>query len=159
MPISLFDLDATREMLTVIGTAMDIEVDEDFVRALHRLTGGHPSFARSFAAEASRRRSSLRRLTPRDLDLALQEMLENGAIDAFIQSNIWDPMTTVEKQVVTAFVHREGDLEPTGTGSDLNFEWRQAVVNLRQQGLLDRDLVTMDILAQWIRERETGVFL
>ena len=159
IPIPLFDLDATCEMLTVIGAAMNVEVDEDFGRALHRLTGGHPSFTRSFAAEASRRRSSLRRLTPRDLDLALQAMLENGSIDAFLQSNIWNSMTIVEKHVITTFVHRKGGLELPEAGSDVNFEWRQAVASLRQQGLLDGNVVAMEILTQWIREREVGVFL
>jgi len=159
MPIPLFDLDATREMLTVIGMAMNIEVDEDFVQAIHSLTGGHPSFVRSIAAEASRRRSSLHHLTPRDLDLALQAMLENGAIDAFLQGNIWDPMTTFEKQVVTSIAYGNGVLEePTETALDLHFEWRQAAVNLREQRILDRNRVTMGILAQWIREREAGFF-
>jgi hypothetical protein len=159
MPIPLFDLGSTREMITGIGMAMGMEVDDEFVCDLYRLTGGHPSFARSFAAEASRRRSNQRRLTPLDLDVALQAMLENGAIDAFLQSNIWNPMTAVEKRVLWAFAHGEGALESTEAGSDLRFEWRQAVVNLRQHGLLNRDLVTMDILARWVRERQTGTFL
>ena len=151
--VPLFDWNATKEMTKTIGAAMDIEVDDKFVEELHRLSGGHPSFSRSVAAEASRRRSARRRLTVKDLSVAVQVMLENGKVDAFLKSNIWDPLTPAEKQVVIAMVH--GGVRGR-RNIDIDFQLRQAEQNLREQGLIDDGRLTLGALANWIRDREVG---
>jgi hypothetical protein len=153
--VPLFDRQATHEMITVIGAAMDVAVEAEFIDQLHNLTGGHPSFSRSFAAEASRRQATLRRLTSVDLTSARQAMLENGTVDAFLQSNIWDPLTPAEKQVVSSLARGEDSV--TASGTDADHQLQQAEFNLREQGLIVGRQVTMGALVTWLREREVGV--
>jgi hypothetical protein len=149
--VPLFDLTSTGQMIKGIAASMEIRAHDQFVSRLHSLTGGHPSFSRVLAAEAVRKRSSKDLLAVSDLAVAHSVMLENGSIDSFIKSNIWDPSTTAEKQVLLGFIR--GRHDNGNRSSAVSYQLRQAEINLHEQGLIDSNSILMGALETWMRER------
>jgi hypothetical protein len=151
-PLPLLNREVLETMVSTLAGEMGVDdIEPGFTARLYDLTGGHPSLARTVAGEAYRQRSIRTRLTEPDLQAALDRLADNDELGYFVRSNLWQPMTVPERQILTAL---SGGRPPTVGGDELV----QAEATLRRQGLIDGDRVCIGLLARWVAHRgpETG---
>lgn len=144
MPLPLLDRAGLSDLVRSTAREMGLrEVGEDFTTELFRLTGGHPSLARTLAAEAYRQRRDLDRLTGTDLRAGVHVLQDGGRIGFFLRNNLWQLMTAAERAVIGGPV----PAEPVP-----RWELEQARAGLTAQGLLDGDRLRIELFAAWLRE-------
>src|SRR5260370_18250402 len=101
--MSLLDQEATGDMLESVARAMGVSaVSRDFINKLFEMTGGHPSLARSIAAEAYRKPRNPERMDVADLASGIASLNESDSIGFFIRNNLWQPMTPAEKRIAAS---------------------------------------------------------
>jgi hypothetical protein len=149
MPVPLLDREAVDRMVREIGQVMAIDrIGEGFVSELFELTGGHPSLARSIAAEACRVRANSEALTRDDLAHGLDRMQDDNAVGYFLRNNLWQLMTIAERAVVRNLALDEPIPEFVPASA-----LRAARSALRAQGLID-DEVTIGLFRSWLLDEE-----
>jgi hypothetical protein len=135
-------------MVRTLGREMGVDkVEPDFATELFDLSGGHPSLARTLAAEAYRQRRELDRLAVGDLHSGLDLLEDGGQIGFFLHNNLWQMMTVSEREVLS-------DLAGTGRRRPVSPRWEldQARAGLTAQGLVDVGRIRISLLASWLRE-------
>jgi energy-coupling factor transporter ATP-binding protein EcfA2 len=148
MPLRLLDQAALMDMVGTLSREMGVDkLERDFASELFDLTGGHPSLARTLAAEAHRQRRDLDRMTTADLYSGLERLKDGGQIGYFLHNNLWQMMTISEREVVSGL---------TGIGHDRpvspRWELDQARASLTAQGLVEADHIRISLLKRWLRD-------
>ena len=150
IPVALLDHEATDDMLRSLALAMGVKsVSKAFVDHIFALTGGHPSLARTIAAEAYRQRRDLRRLDEADLGSALTALHDTDSIGSFVRSNLWQPMTAVEREIVSSLSHGRIVHGASGRGY-LDPDVTEGFASLRSQGIIGGNEVRVGLLLDWV---------
>ncbi|MGW1681968.1 FxSxx-COOH system tetratricopeptide repeat protein [Saccharopolyspora sp. NPDC002376] len=149
MPVPLLEREAVDEMVRSLGRAMAIgAVAEEFLSRLFGLTGGHPALVRTVAAEAYRQRKLAYELSEDDLDTALDHLDDADTVGFFLRNNLWQLMTTAEREVVRA-VASGGPVAPFVSAADQ----REARSAMRSQCLIDEG-VRIGMFRDWLSSAE-----
>lgn len=142
IPLALLDPAALGEMVTTISEEMGLrDVEVSFIDRLYRLTGGHPSLARTLASESYLQRQVPSSLTVDDLELGLASLNDSDSMGYFLRNNIWQLMTRAERAVMA---RTPALLTP--------LERKQAEATLAAQGLVNDGRITIGLLEDWIPE-------
>ncbi|HUY52617.1 MAG TPA: tetratricopeptide repeat protein [Streptosporangiaceae bacterium] len=152
IPMSLLDHEATGDMLESVARAMGVSaVSGDFIDKLFEMTGGHPSLARSIAAEAYRKRRNPERMDVADLVSGIAILDESDSIGFFIRNNLWQPMTPAEKRIAASLSRNWLARKIAGIRrSDPAFE--EAHASLKSQGIVEGGAIRVGLLRQWMRD-------
>ena len=151
IPVSLLDHESTDEMLKKLAHASGVDaVAGDFIDRLFSLSGGHPSLARSIAAEAFRKRRAPARMDLGDLDAGLASLDDTDSVGSFIRSNLWEPMTPAEKEV-TASLSRGWVARKFGKVRPAKASYNPARASLKSQGIAENGTIRIELLRRWIR--------
>ena len=150
LPVALLDHEATDDMLRSLAGAMGVtSVSKAFVDQIFALTGGHPSLARTIAAEAYRQRRALRRLDEADLESSITALHDTDSIGSFVRSNLWQPMTAVEREIVSNLSHGLIVQGASGRGH-LDPDMTEGFASLRSQGIIGGSGVRVGLLLDWV---------
>jgi hypothetical protein len=150
IPVALLDHEATDDMLRSLARAMGVKnVSKAFVDRIFTLTGGHPSLARTIAAEAYRQRRDLRRLDEADLESSLTALHDTDSIGSFVRSNLWQPMTAVERAIVSNLSHGRIVHGASGRGH-LDPDMTEGFASLRSQGIIGGSEIRVGLLMDWV---------
>ncbi|WP_422739705.1 TIR-like protein FxsC [Micromonospora sp. WMMD729] len=151
IPLPLLDADALTEMVHTLAREMGVrEVTTGFTERLFRLSGGHPSLARTIAAESYRRRRDATLLTDVDLDAGLDHLEESDAVGYVLRNNLWDFLTPQEREVLEELAR------PRPTPRYRTAERSQAEATLRRQGLVTDQRIRIGLFEKWILDRVGG---
>ena len=158
MPVALLDDKALTNMVESLARAMGVDtVTTSFTDRLFELTGGHPSLARSIAGEAYRQRQHPYSLTDADLSAGLDQLEDAGTIAFFLRNNLWQLMTSAEREVV---VHLAQGRRPPRLGLRNRLGRRpmqeEAHATLRSQGIVNDNGVRIGLFEQWVRDHAEG---
>lgn len=150
MPVPLLDHSAVTDMIQSLGRGMGIDVvTPGFLERLYALTGGHPSLTRTIAGQAYRQRANDDRMDEADLAAALEHLDTTDSITFFLRANLWQLMTTPEREVLTALARRPA----WPSRLSLRPESHQiAHATLTAQGLVDRHGIRIELFRIWLRE-------
>lgn len=152
IPVGLLDHGATRDLLESLARSMGVDsVSKDFTDRVFALTGGHPSLTRTVAGEAYRERASPARLEAADLEQALASLEDADAVGAFVRSNLWQPMTPAEKDVLNAL---SGRFARATRRRRADVAFAQGYASLRSQGIVDDRRIRISLLRDWVRDHD-----
>jgi hypothetical protein len=157
MPVALLKHDAMANMVESLARAMGVEeVTTDFTDTLFELTGGHPALARSISGEAYRRRKTSYRLSAADLAVGLSHLEDTNSIGFFLRNNLWEQMTTTERDVVAQLARRpiKSQLGPRRRGRDV---YQEAYATLQSQGIVENDRVRIGLFNKWLLDQNADV--
>jgi tetratricopeptide (TPR) repeat protein len=152
IPVALLDHDATGDMLESLARAMGVStVHKEFIDQIFAMTGGHPSLARTIAAEAYRERADPGRLGVADLESGLATLDETDSVGSFIRNNLWEPMTVAEKQILTDFARRR---TPRALGNKRrpDVARTEGYASLRSQGIIGDRAIRVGLLKEWVQD-------
>ncbi len=153
VPLPLLDRAAIGEMVESIARAMAVDsVAPAFVEFLHQLSGGHPSLARTVAAEAYRRRHDPHRLTEADLRCGVDDD-QSDRIGFVVRDNLWRPMTPDEKETVRRLARRRSGWLRRAPHRSGDPAAQAAHAALTEQGLVSGGRITVGLLEQWVRDQ------
>nr|WP_230416267.1 TIR-like protein FxsC [Micromonospora tarapacensis] len=148
-PLPLLDAEALTEMVHSLAREMGVtEVTTGFTERLFRLSGGHPSLARTLAGESYRCRQDATLLTGADLDAGLDQLEESDAVGYVLRNNLWDFMTVGERHVLEALAR------PGRKPSNRRGDWSEAEATLRRQGLVTDQRIRIGLFEKWILDRD-----
>ena len=152
IPVSMLDQKATGDMLESVARAMGVRsVTVDFIDELFAMTGGHPSLARTIAAEAYRGRRDPERLELGDLRNGKEDLDDSNTIGSFIRSNLWQQMTAAEKQIIIELSRPRRWNRRRGGARLLDSSSEEAYARLQSQGIIAGATVRVGLLKQWAR--------
>ena len=153
-PLPLFSLDETEHMIRTIAELMGTTVEEGIAAKIHQLTGGHPYLSRLIAGYAYEARED-GVMDTAALAAALDIIDQRWELGDFFEQNIWRMLTTEERAVLVHLAQSEeaaGARPPAELGLTTS-QWRRALRDLRDQGLLDgSDALAMPGLVEWLRD-------
>lgn len=152
IPVTLLDHQATGDMIESLARAMGIStVTKEFVDQVSAMTGGHPSLARTIAAEAYRERADPGRLDEPDLDNGMAALHETDSVGSFLRSNLWEPMTAGERKILAELSQNWTPDKIEGRRrSDVTFA--EGYATLRSQGIISDQGIRVGLLRDWVRD-------
>jgi hypothetical protein len=99
--VTALDEPSTKEMLTVIGQTMGLELEAELLDAIWVDSGGFPLVARQLASATARHSDGEVRLTRVHYEAALRWFRdENTNIDAYLRRGIWEYASPAERVVL-----------------------------------------------------------
>jgi len=149
-----------REMISEIGHAMGLEVEEDVLNAIYSDSGGFPALARQLASAAANKRGENVKIDSSHYHQGiawLQE--ERGDIDRFFKENFRDVMNNAERRILALAGDENGVPMETLETAAVPQE-REALVEARRDmlavGILEKInghyRVSGALFRQWIKE-------
>jgi len=156
IPVALLDHSATGDMVESLASAMGVNtVDKAFVDQIFALTGGHPSLARTIAGEAYRGRQNPGRLDVADLEIGVEALHDSDGIGSFIRNNLWRPMTSVEKEILSD-LSRQWIAHKIARRQRSDIAFAEGYASLRSQGIIGDGGIRVGLLRQWVRDYGEG---
>lgn len=149
-----------REMISEIGHAMGLEVEEDVLSAIYNDSGGFPALARQVASAAANKRGENVKIDSAHYHQGitwLQE--ERGDIDRFFKENFRDVMNNAERRILALAANENGVPVETLETAAVPQE-RERIIEARRDmlavGILEKIntnyRVSGALFRQWIKE-------
>jgi hypothetical protein len=149
-----------REMISEIGHAMGLEVEEDVLNTIYSDSGGFPALARQLASAAAAKRGETIKIEPTHYTEGitwLQE--ERGDIDRFFKENFRDVMNNAERRILALAGDENGVPMETLETAAVPQE-RERIIEARRDmlavGILEKInanyRVSGALFRQWIKE-------
>ncbi|UCH95992.1 MAG: hypothetical protein JSV88_03855 [Candidatus Aminicenantes bacterium] len=103
------DQNECTEMITEIGHAMGLEVEQSVLDSIYKDSGGYPALARQLASAASSKRKENIKIESRHYHEGLIWLHEErGDIDRFFKENFWDTMNSAERRILALAADEKG---------------------------------------------------
>jgi DNA polymerase III delta prime subunit len=149
-----------REMISEIGHAMGLEVEEDVLSAIYSDSGGFPALARQLASAAANKRGESVKIDSSHYHQGIAWLREErGDIDRFFKENFRDVMNNAERRIL-ALAANENGVPMETLETDANTQDRERIIDARRDMLAVGILEKIDanyrvsgaLFRQWIKE-------
>lgn len=148
------------EMITEIGHAMGLEVEEDVLNTIYSDSGGFPALARQLASAAASKRGETVKINSSHYDQGISWLQEErGDIDRFFKENFRDVMNNTERRILALAGDEQGVPIETLETAAIPQE-RERLIEARRDMLAVGILEKIDtnyrvsgaLFRQWIKE-------